>query len=134
MIYKKIIKFFLFIMLFISGCAEKRDTKLLNIIDRFQTLFSNEELQSIKNLHPDSLYDGNFETYQKYLLVFNEENDNLESTKYFNSKNISMAVGFKYDLLVIATHYKLNNKNELINFSYLRANVLYRSKQLNKSR
>lgn len=134
MIFKHVLPYFTFLVLIFFGCSKEKDQQLIKIVDSFQIIFNDDEMKNIKQLHKDSLYNSNYETYKKYLLLFDENNEKLESTVYFKSKKIEMAVGFKFDLLVIALNFKLNNKNELINFPFLRANVLHRSKHLNRAR
>lgn len=134
MSHKIFLSIFTFVVLILLGCAKEKDQQLLNIIDSFQLIFNNLELKNIKHLNKDSLYEGNFETYKKYLMLFDENNEKLESTIYFESKGISSGPGFKFDFLIIALHFKLNGKFDFLNFSYLRKNVLYRSEQLNKAR
>ena len=125
---------FAFLVLIFLGCDQEKDHQLLKIVDSFEMIFDDEELNNIKNLNKDSLYDSNYETYKKYLLLFDEDNESLESTVYFNSKGISSGSGFKFDFLTIALHHKLNNNSELINFPQLRESVMHRSYQLNKAR
>lgn len=91
-------------------------------------------MRDIKNLNQDSLYSTSFKTYIKYLVLFNENNVKLESSKFFKSQNIVSGMGFKWDFLIIALHLKLNDKKELINSIYLKENVLYRSNLFNKAR
>lgn len=122
------------ISLLYLNCNKENDNQLLKIVDSFQTLFNENELLDIKNLNQDSLYSSNFKTYVKYLVLFDENNINLEINEYFNSHKIVNGMGFKWDFLIIALHLKLNDKKQLINFSYLRENVLYRSNLFNKAR